>query len=379
MVSTYLKERSPSTYPHEPIKIRFLTTTGSQRFNPNLYDNGKVCLSIINTWKGPGWTPSNTVRSIILTLLSHVFVKFPMKNEPGFEFPSKKTEWYKYNKYLVYKNFEIALNSMLIGSCDLPCDGFKNIIENYVFLHKDWYLSTLDYLISNYQNKSISSPFFSKRCKCDYLKVKNIFQKYLLDNIIPKYIETEAFEIPFKATLKLNDYELFNLNKKKVIVEDGEEPAEPIVEEPVEPIVEEPAEPIVEEPVYPAAAGAGAGAGADFNVDAFVNINENLFHQITINKPLVNNLHTQMIHDSSVSVIDFKLQLFKEMGYNHMFKKGKLDKDFVNLMTKQFLTKICSFYRKGMKKKHWKGYSKLNKKELVQFIMDRKEDLNPIE
>ena len=28
------------------------------RFNPNLYTNGKVCLSIINTWNGPGWVPT---------------------------------------------------------------------------------------------------------------------------------------------------------------------------------------------------------------------------------------------------------------------------------------------------------------------------------
>ena len=40
-------------YPNEPPKVN-LTTTGSARvrFNPNLYHNGKVCLSLLGTWTG---------------------------------------------------------------------------------------------------------------------------------------------------------------------------------------------------------------------------------------------------------------------------------------------------------------------------------------
>ena len=31
--------------------------------NPNLYVNEKICLSMINTWSGPGWLPSIAARS----------------------------------------------------------------------------------------------------------------------------------------------------------------------------------------------------------------------------------------------------------------------------------------------------------------------------
>ena len=35
-------------YPLQPPRVRFLTTSnGTVRFNPNLYSNGKVCLSIL--------------------------------------------------------------------------------------------------------------------------------------------------------------------------------------------------------------------------------------------------------------------------------------------------------------------------------------------
>ena len=43
----------PPGYPSEPPKVN-LETTGhrSVRFNPNLYNCGKVCLSLLGTWEG---------------------------------------------------------------------------------------------------------------------------------------------------------------------------------------------------------------------------------------------------------------------------------------------------------------------------------------
>lgn len=43
----------PVDYPNTPMLIN-LETTGrhSVRFNPNLYLDGKVCLSVLNTWHG---------------------------------------------------------------------------------------------------------------------------------------------------------------------------------------------------------------------------------------------------------------------------------------------------------------------------------------
>ena len=42
----------PSDYPFSPPKVTYHTNDGKTRFNPNLYRNGKVCVSILNTWKG---------------------------------------------------------------------------------------------------------------------------------------------------------------------------------------------------------------------------------------------------------------------------------------------------------------------------------------
>jgi baculoviral IAP repeat-containing protein 6 (apollon) len=46
----------PDDYPRIPPQVLLKTTGyGSVRFNPNLYNCGKVCLSLLGTWDGPGW------------------------------------------------------------------------------------------------------------------------------------------------------------------------------------------------------------------------------------------------------------------------------------------------------------------------------------
>jgi ubiquitin-protein ligase len=42
----------PSNYPLAPPRVTLRTTgNGTVRFNPNLYSCGKVCLSILGTWR----------------------------------------------------------------------------------------------------------------------------------------------------------------------------------------------------------------------------------------------------------------------------------------------------------------------------------------
>ena len=42
-------------YPFSPPKVKFHTLNKAVRFNPNYYNCGKVCLSMLGTWSGPGW------------------------------------------------------------------------------------------------------------------------------------------------------------------------------------------------------------------------------------------------------------------------------------------------------------------------------------
>ena len=54
------------------------------RFNPNFYNNGKICLSILHTWAGPRWSASQTLTSLLCSIQSLMTEK-PYQNEPGHE------------------------------------------------------------------------------------------------------------------------------------------------------------------------------------------------------------------------------------------------------------------------------------------------------
>lgn len=80
----------PPNYPAVPPKILLRTTGGGKvRFNPNLYANGKVCLSLLGTWRGAQneqWNPkASTALQALVSVQSLIFVTDPYFNEPGFE------------------------------------------------------------------------------------------------------------------------------------------------------------------------------------------------------------------------------------------------------------------------------------------------------
>ena len=104
----------PYNYPFSPPCVRYLTNDGAMRFNPNLYIDGKVCLSVLNTWAGESWTACQTIYSILLTL-STVLCANPLLNEPGIR--EDHNDVHKYNYLVSYKNVEFAICKVLRLVC----------------------------------------------------------------------------------------------------------------------------------------------------------------------------------------------------------------------------------------------------------------------
>lgn len=75
--------RFPDNYPFEPPAFTYLTNDGRTRFNPNLYKNGKVCLSLLNTWQGEPWSGIQSLSSILQCIQTAVLVEEPLVNEPS--------------------------------------------------------------------------------------------------------------------------------------------------------------------------------------------------------------------------------------------------------------------------------------------------------
>ncbi|KAH7354843.1 ubiquitin-conjugating enzyme/RWD-like protein [Rhexocercosporidium sp. MPI-PUGE-AT-0058] len=75
-------------YPGKAPSVNATTTNGGRcRFNPNIYAGGKVCLSILGTWRGERgeeWSSAQGLESILISIQS-LMSSNPYENEPGFE------------------------------------------------------------------------------------------------------------------------------------------------------------------------------------------------------------------------------------------------------------------------------------------------------
>jgi ubiquitin-protein ligase len=140
----YLKSDFPSTPPH----VEIITTGGGKfRFNPNLYDNGKVCLSLLGTWsgkEGESWTKESTILQILLSIQSIIFCEEPYFNEPGYErnrgTKEGKLSNEKYNEPVRFHTMVLAMINQLKN----PSFGFEEVIKNHFKMMQDKIYKKLD-------------------------------------------------------------------------------------------------------------------------------------------------------------------------------------------------------------------------------------------
>ncbi|KAF3258240.1 hypothetical protein TWF192_000375 [Orbilia oligospora] len=108
----------PPNYPNDPPKVTFKTTGGGRvRFNPNLYETGKVCLSILGTWGGSSheqWQPrTSTLLQVLVSLQSMIFCAEPYYNEPGYEQIFSPNESKRYNEVVQFNNIRFGMTDWL--------------------------------------------------------------------------------------------------------------------------------------------------------------------------------------------------------------------------------------------------------------------------
>lgn len=168
----------PDEYPKNSPKVRLLTVDKDVRFNPNLYEDGKVCLSILGTWAGPSWTPVMNIR-LVLDSIRSLMGHFPVKNEPGFEHvkPDDIISM-EYNQYIIYNTYRVAILNVLNGNFDSVANNFKNEIS--IELKKN-HQKLLDNLLSYehiYGNAELEKRiYFMKKTKINFTSIVELFSK----------------------------------------------------------------------------------------------------------------------------------------------------------------------------------------------------------
>jgi baculoviral IAP repeat-containing protein 6 len=160
----------PSDYPNGVPQV-LLHTTGNDtiRFNPNLYNSGKVCLSLLGTWQGSEsekWNAkTSTFLQVLVSIQSLILVEQPFFNEPGYErdmnTPQGKKRSDDYNEEKEPHTINLAMINMIMN----PPKGYEEVVATHFSMKKEEIIAkTLVWeqratkhvqLISNYRKELI--------------------------------------------------------------------------------------------------------------------------------------------------------------------------------------------------------------------------------
>ena len=144
-----LKFDIPSEYPLKPPKVTFIQHTGD-RIHPNLYTEGKVCLSILGAWPGDPWMFSMTIESVLIT------VRSLLDNNPYFHEP-KQRDNPAFNSYVQYNSWRWLLLDYLDREGDPDAQAF---LQDYVREHGAEMVKELErQSLANNGTKVLSSPY----------------------------------------------------------------------------------------------------------------------------------------------------------------------------------------------------------------------------
>ncbi|KAF7256808.1 hypothetical protein EG68_05829 [Paragonimus skrjabini miyazakii] len=169
----------PIQYPTSPPMFR-LKTTGNNtvRFNPNLYEDGTVCLSILNTWPGSPeerWdSKTSSLLQVLVSIQSLILVSEPYFNEPGYECnygtPLGKHESQRYNAGVRADTVRWSMLDQLRH----PSPGFEQVIFHHFQLKKGAIIDQIERWIANTAVLTPSSLRlqWQKRLKEDLISLK---------------------------------------------------------------------------------------------------------------------------------------------------------------------------------------------------------------
>jgi len=154
----------PSEYPKGPPLVNLQTTGGgSVRFNPNLYNCGKVCLSLLGTWEGgtnEKWNEkTSTLLQVLVSIQSLIFVTEPYFNEPGYEAEMNtaygKKESLEYNEVIQLATIRWAMTDQLRN----PSPGLEETIRTHFKMKSSLIIAQMNQWLKEAQTSKTAGHF----------------------------------------------------------------------------------------------------------------------------------------------------------------------------------------------------------------------------
>jgi len=123
----------PDNYPTEPPVFHYKSFSTDQ-LNPNLYQDGKVCVSLLGTWNGKDsemWNPGSNLLQVLVSIQGLILNAEPYFNEAGFEsrrtHPESAEKSRRYNELALIRNIE----SLWKLTSKLP-EGFERDVKHHL-------------------------------------------------------------------------------------------------------------------------------------------------------------------------------------------------------------------------------------------------------
>jgi ubiquitin-protein ligase len=160
-------------YPYSPPSVKFVNFDGV-RIHPNMYECGKCCATILNTWGDNDlekWTSSMGIETILVTF--HSFLdNNPYTYEPGGRDNASYTDYVKYQSWI----------TCLIRYLERETDElFNQFIGNYLLCHIDEVFDELDQLSNEYPTGLYLCPCFEiDNYYINFDKISSILQNYYM-------------------------------------------------------------------------------------------------------------------------------------------------------------------------------------------------------
>ena len=207
----------PEDYPYSPPKVTFINHD-SVRIHPNMYEDGKCCATILNTWgndKYEKWTSSMTIETVIISFMSF-FDNDPYAHEPGDRGDDS------YTIYVLYQSWSSCLIKYLEREED---ELFQEYLQQYMVSNYNdiiYYLGVLEsfYLVQFYYTKCFEIGWYEINYPKIIKKINRLYNRYIQysddeeeENIVvgsSSNTQTESEEKIIKCCICMDTHRLYD-------------------------------------------------------------------------------------------------------------------------------------------------------------------------
>ncbi|PPR95438.1 hypothetical protein GOBAR_AA25250 [Gossypium barbadense] len=178
----------PSNYPYEPPLVHY--HSWGLRLNPNLYESGKVCLSLLNTWTGSDtevWNPgSSSILQVLLSLQALVLNEKPYFNEAGYDKQLGRAEGETNSVSYNENAFLVTCQSMLYV-LRKPPKHFEALVKEHFSKHAETIITACNaYMEGAPVGYALKC---GKKDRDENFKGSSTGFKIMLSKLLPKLVE----------------------------------------------------------------------------------------------------------------------------------------------------------------------------------------------